>query len=217
MNNVENAIRKAQSVAALMKLPQGTQMRIEDFELFDSATYAANGQTQLVFFQSATGQNGKTEEDTNMMANGMLPNPAHFLITGVELDFQSGAAVNPASANAGRSADFDAFYKAGRLKLNVGSREGVIDCAPLGRFPAQGGKVESSVAAVAHASEGDAMVMDVARFEGRRFNLELPVLIRPNENFKLQLDWPTGAKAMPSTAAGKVYARLIGYIARSTK
>ncbi len=55
--------------------------------LYDSAAYAAAGQTQLQFFQIPQGQSSKTIADTNMKSAGQLPQPQHFLVESIEIHF----------------------------------------------------------------------------------------------------------------------------------
>ena len=53
--------------------------------LYDFQTYAAAGATSFTFFQTPTGQSGKTLADTNIETAGTLPAPKHLLVQSIEI------------------------------------------------------------------------------------------------------------------------------------
>lgn len=181
--------------------------------LYDSATYAAAGQTQLMFFQTPMGQSGKTRGDTNMELAGQLPNPKRFLLQSIELLFLPGGTIGSISAAAAASTFMDdvySFAKNGWLELFIGSKSYLIE-APLGRFPAKTQlRTESSVTTTV---AGDQVQNAYAAMIGRPYMLKAPILLEPTQNFSVSLNWPA-AVATPSTVAAKVFCILDGILYR---
>lgn len=200
--------------------------------LFDSATYAAAGQTTLNFFSLPIGQGvttapgaagTKTEADTNLTNGNILPRDNSFLCTGVEVQIYPGAAstFGPgggalADAVIGRFwNDVYAIGKSGVLRLKIGGREYVVD-GPLMNFPSTAGL--GGVAAVTStltAGVATAGEIEYARFVGQAYTLDA-LWIVPNQNFAVKIEWPA-AVATPSTVAARMFIRLRGRFTRSAQ
>lgn len=164
--------------------------------LYDRVAYAAGGQSQLIMFQNPIGQIAKTVEDTNMTNGGTLAAPINFLITSVELIYIPGVNVSTADY----IEDMKAFGDNGSLQLRVGDKTQLTE-APLRVFPPKTGlKVFSSGS------------LDVAHAEavGRPYYLDVPILLRPSQNFDVRLGWKAPLP-MPSGEAGQIVCRLDGF------
>jgi len=188
--------------------------------LYDSATYANAGQTQLQFFQVPKGQAGKTLADTNMESAGSLPSPKKFLVECIEILFFPG--VDPvtqlaAIAETEFANDVYAFAKGGYLDLFIGSKSYLTE-APLGVFPpktrleVEGAHTVNELQAVA-ADAFNHISTDYAVCAGRPYYLDPPLLLEPTQNFNVDLNWPA-AVALPSGVDGRVVVKLDGILYR---
>lgn len=185
--------------------------------LYDYQTYAIAGQTSLTFFQVPVGQSSKTIADTNMEMAGALPRPKYFLIEGIEVQFFPGNA--PGSFGAQPAAavfninDVYALSRSGSLNLFIGSKT-YLEEAPLGRFPPSN-RLEVGAAVADQTSAGANLhtKIDYAALGGRPYSLMPPVLLEPNQNFKVTLTWPT-AVPMPSGVTGRIGIVLNGILYR---
>lgn len=182
--------------------------------LYDSQTYAAAGQTQLMFFQSPQ-SSGRTLAATNMLSAGQLPSGNRFLCTGisiaylpVDLPVTTGAAV----AAANFTNDVYTFSKNGWLNFHIGNKD-YLQEAPLGRFPPRFNLRASP--AVATTVAADQYVADYASVAGIPYSIT-PVLLEPTQNFNVSLNWPT-AVATPSTHTATVFVILSGYLYRNAQ
>lgn len=183
---------------------------------YDTQTYAAAGQTQLVFFQNPVGQAGKTIQDTNMRASGQFPAPQQFLATQVCVQFKPG--ILPSRTGAGATAgaqylnDVWTVLNSGALELNVGSKNKLTD-APLGKFPPTH-LLELGSAVGDHTTLGaDGMtVIDYAEGKGMLYDIT-PINIPWAQNFDVTLKW-NNAVPLPSTVAGSLRVTLNGFLYR---
>ena len=185
--------------------------------LYDYQAYAAAGQTSLNFFQIPQGQSSKTLADTNMEAAGQLPNPKRFLIQAMEIAFFSGVTPGTfgAQAAAGYINDVNAVYKSGHVQLFIGSKP-YLDEAPLGVFAQSWGLAGFSALADSSTAGADQQSMvQYGRTVGRLYEIT-PIFIPSNQNFKVQITWPT-AVALPSTVAGRIGIRLLGTLYRNSQ
>ena len=192
------------------------------FPLYDSATYAAAGQSQITLFQTPAGSGSKTLADTNMLAAGQVQSPNVFVVTGLELLFISGAPTEFYGTAAAQDyvADVRAFYlgvpgaspKLAYLEFDSGSSYYVRE--PLFKFPPSSrlsGFAATSNATTAAASS----FYSIAFSENSGIPYQIsPLALPANQNFQVTLNWTNGVTAMPSTAAGKVYATLNGWMYR---
>lgn len=197
--------------------------------LYDSATYAAAGQTSLNFFSLPIGQGtttapgatgSKTEADTNLTNGNILPRDNSFLITGVEVQVFPGAASTFGPGSTGTLAtggqfsnDVYAIGKSGVLRLKIGGREYVVD-GPLLNFTSTAGL--GGYAAIASVATAATQVqIDYSRFVGQPYTLDA-LWIVPNQNFSVKIEWPA-AVATPSTVAARIFVRLRGRFTRSAQ
>lgn len=197
--------------------------------LYDIQTYAAAGQQQLLFFQVPKGQGGKTINDTNMEAAGQLPNPKMFLVESIEILFFPGVLPTTAVASAAIAVppavpnfanDVYTVAKSGSLKFFIGSKT-YLEEAPIGRFPPKT-RLESDPAMSLGGGvtgAGDFVVnnaADYASFAGRPYRIEPNILLEPNQNFVVELNWPA-VVALPSTTAARIGVVLDGQLIRNSQ
>lgn len=203
-------------------------VNLEDFEkvkqtLYDSDTYPAAGTTNIRFFTTPRGQQGKTTEDTNLDLAGQLPTNQLFLVQSVELLFLP----NFAYATGDRIAEFGAqqaqeiindlyqFRKAGSLRFRIGSKD-YLEEAPLHKFPSKT-KIDVCGSALADSSTGAADAQSrigYAQAAGRPYLLDPPLLLIENQNFSLELAWSNGVQALPSGTDAKVFCIFDGMLFR---
>ncbi|MES9901026.1 MAG: hypothetical protein ABW148_18670 [Sedimenticola sp.] len=188
--------------------------------LYDSATYDASaGHTQLQFFQVPQGQGGKTIADTNMKAAGQLPQPQHFLVESIEIHYFPGVLPVIDTLTLGASEftnDMYTLLKSGSLDFFIGSKS-YLEEAPIGRFPPKT-KMESHFGVhFTQASAADQQItMDYGAWVGRPYYLDPPVLLVPNQNWNVNLNWPA-AVTLPSDADGKMFVVLDGILYRQSQ
>jgi hypothetical protein len=196
--------------------------------LFDSATYAAAGQTQMTFFALPIGQGvtsapgavgAKTEADTNLTNAGLLPKGNRFLCTGLEFQFYPGN--NPgfgatADAQLGRNwNDVYAVGKSGWIRFRIQNRDYVLDGPLINMPPVVRLAGAASVTSTLTAGAATAGEIDYATFAGLPYNI-VPVFIESNQSFTVQVNWPA-AVALPSTVAGRIFCRLRGRLIRDAQ
>lgn len=187
--------------------------------LYDSATYVTAGQTQLQFFQIPQGQSSKTIADTNMKAAGQLPQPQHFLVESIELYVYPGVLPvieDTTIAESEFTNDMYTIAKSGSLDFFIGSKS-YLEEAPLNRFPPKT-KLEARFAThFTQAVAADQQIqMDYAAWVGRPYYLDPPVLLVPNQNWNVNLSWPT-VVATPSGADAKIFVVLDGILYRQSQ
>lgn len=192
------------------------QMEAITQPLYSYQLYPAAGATNLVFFQTpASGT--VTGEDTNMLAAGQLPGPQKFLIQGIGIDFLSGLAASTLGADTANSqfADAYAILKRGRCRLVIGTKE-YLEIAPLMALPPRSHM--GGVAAVTSATTAAASLqtlISTGYSDGDVF-MPVPLLLEATQNFRVVLDWPAGAVAVPSTnATSRIGVILYGTLYRS--
>jgi hypothetical protein len=188
------------------------------WNLYDSIAYPSAGATQLVFFQSPEGQNGKTLADTNMTNAGMLPSPQAFLVTGLGFYFFPGEVPSAGPAAAADSAfinDVYTFWTSNAwMSFSIGSKV-YLQEAPLLKMPPENGL--TGFAAFSNASTAaaaQAVSVGYATAAGTPYDLNPPLLVPTTQNFKISLNWPT---ATPVFANAKIYCNLTGYMYRNSQ
>lgn len=199
--------------------------------LYDSAAYAAAGQTVLTFFQQPVGQGTavlgggvKTLSDTNMNLAGQLPANQMFLVQSIEVAFfpttPTVAAAMPAAFGAQAVAvqvnDAYIFRRAGNLQMVVGSKP-YLQEAPLAKFPS---KTHFNIgAALADVTTAGASLQSRIAYAGqigRPFLLDpAPLLLESSQNFSVTLNWPEGNQVISNPA--KVVVILDGYLYRRSQ
>lgn len=191
--------------------------------LYDFTTYASAGQTSLQFFQIPKGQSSKTIADTNMTAAGQLPQPQYFLVESIEILLFPGVDIGTEVTTIAETEfanDMYAVAKGGSLDLFIGSKT-YLEEAPLGRFPP---KTKLNVSAAhalqlkqAMAADAEALVStEYAAWAGRPYYLDPPVLLVPNQNFSITLNWPS-AVALPSSVDARIGVVLDGILYRQSQ
>lgn len=196
--------------------------------LYDSAVYAAAGQTQLTFFNLPIGQGTgfgggtKTLMDTNMTNASMLPQNVQFLLEWVEVLFlpttPSVAAQMPAAFGAQAIAqivnDAFIFYRVGNLRLQIGQKD-YIQEAPLMKFPPlQNFDVSAALADVTTAGANLQSRIAFATARGRPYFLRSPIRIVSGQNFGVTLNWDT---VQAITNPARVFLTLGGILYRRSQ
>ena len=221
-----NQTSRSELAAHRVTVP-GTQDEIYA-PLYDSATYATAGQTQLTFFALPIGQGTttapgatgtKTEADTNLTNAGLLPKGNRFYCTGLEFIFLPGN--NPgfgatADASLGRNwNDTYAVAKSGWVRFRIQNRDYILD-GPLQNFPPVTRLAGvASVTSTLTAGAATAGEIDYCSFAGMPYNL-VPVFIESNQSFTVQVNWPA-AVSLPSTTAARIFCRLRGRLIRDAQ
>lgn len=205
--------------------------------LYDRLVYDDAGHVQLNFFQlpigqgssSATGGTGavKTRDDTNMESAGQLPSPKMFLATSIEVIFEPGSI---STANAWSPIDIAYLTNASAASVNVvqeiGAQNDVarilqsgwldffvgdtsqLQNARLDSFPPKT-RIEANAAQMVSGNLGISGLM-MTRATGRPFFLNPPVLLMPNVNFRVSLNW--GVAVVTATGDNaRITVRLDGF------
>lgn len=184
--------------------------------LYDSGTYAIAGQTQMNFFQVPRGQSNKSLEDTNMESAGQLPAGKFFFVTGIEIGIYPNIEIASLGAPAAQEQANDVydFAKRGWLNLFIGSKS-YLEEAPLNKFPSKNGLIISgamSDATTAAAALNNRVIY--ANMGGRPYDLKPGILLTPNQNFSVSLNWAT-VQAVSATM--KIYVNLSGFLYRQSQ
>jgi hypothetical protein len=198
--------------------------------LYDSAAYAAAGQSLLTFFQTPQGAGvgfgggAKSVSDTNMVLNGQLPSGQMFVVSSIEVEFQPTTptvaaqmpAANGAQAVAAIINDAYIFWRSGSLTLRILAKDYNQE-APLMLFPS---RCDFSLqAAFSDATTAAAAQQQRAAFAstyGQPYQLAPNNLLIPETtNFKVTLAWPEGLQAITNPA--RVFVRLGGMMARQAQ
>lgn len=193
------------SIAALRKYNVN---RVGQYEviwspLYEYQTYPTGGQTLLTFFQNTVGSIAGGKSTTNILAAGQLPRPQEFLITGVQVTFEVGAAVENTGTSLPNFQDVFDVSNSGNLDLFVGSKSYLTD-APIGVFPQQWGIYnDNAIGAVVNT--------DYSRPIGRYYSIT-PVKLPANQNFNVTLNWPEGVVTITTQAV--IGVRLDGFLYR---
>lgn len=175
--------------------------------LYDFQVYPALGNSIMTFFQVPLGQGtpAKTYEDTNMESAGQLPTPKMFLVEQISCFFFPGLPIVSA-AFAQQLNDLQQFVESGYLEFFIGSKP-YLDEAPLLRFPQPNwifGFAASFDADVAYGAAS-----------GKPYAMEPPILLIPNQNFKVTLNWPNGLQ--PVSVAARVGVVMNGILYRNSQ
>ncbi len=181
---------------------------------YEYQVYPTGGQTQLTFFQNPVGAVAGGLSTTNVRSAGQFPRPQEFLVTGIQVTFEVGAAIAVDALARVQTNWQDAFdvANAGNLELFIGSKSYLND-APLGVFPQQYGLsgAGDTSSATTTAATDIAKVLDYARPVGKYYQIT-PVKIPANQNFNVTLNWPEGVVTV--TTAGVIGVRLDGFLYR---
>lgn len=197
--------------------------------LYDSAVYPAAGTVQLSFFQTPQGSGvgfgggAKSLSDTNMVLNGQLPTGQMFVASSVEIEFQpttpTVAAQMPAAFGAQAIAqivnDAYVFWRSGNIQITILQKK-YLQEAPLMRLPSQSDfSVQAAVADISTTGASFQSRIAFASAYGPVYSLSPNNLLIPSTtNFIVQLAWPEGLQALPSTNPARTFVRLGGMQAR---
>lgn len=194
------------------------QLEVVRQSLYDFQQYGTAGSTQFTFFAIPQGQSSKTRADTNMPTAGSLPAPQRFAIQGIEVYFFPG--VNPSAAGAAAGIDnFTndtwSFWKATAwLDLFIGSKSYITE-APVLRFPSSARL--DGWAGMSDASTAGANLFartSYASASGRPYIVDPPILLEPNQNFNVTINYPTAVSVSANARVGVV---LNGVLVRNSQ
>ena len=185
--------------------------------LYDRQVYPTAGLTQLLFFQNPKGVGGRTAADTNVEVAGSLPQPKWLLVESIEIHFFPGVAVAQSGAALAESEFTNDVYDVltGQAFLNffIGSKT-YVEEAPLIRFPPKTRlHGESAYATTVAASQ---LSYDYAAACGRPYFIDPEVLLIPNQNFNVSINFPT-AIATPLGADAAIEVILDGILYRQSQ
>jgi hypothetical protein len=197
------------------------QFEVTRQSLYDRQTYdGTNGNTILTFFQDPIGQGGKTKEFTNMESAGQLPMPKNFIVTSIELHIFPGIDIGTegTAAETEFANDIYTIAKHGYLDFFIGSKSFLTE-APLVCFPPKTRLYVTAAHALQLKQEVDAdetlqVSTEYAAFDGRPYAIDPRITLIPNQNFNVTLNWPTGAKPLPSGEDASVFIKLDGLLYR---
>ena len=172
--------------------------------VYEYQAYPVTGLNTLTFFQNTVGSVAGQLSTTNIRAAGAFPRPQEFLVTGVEVTFEVGAAVAGAAAIPANVQDAFDVLNSGNLELFIGSKAYLND-APIGVFPQQYGLNIDAY------QGGGLFGTNYARPIGRYYRIT-PVKIPANQNFNVSLNWPEGLVTVAAEAT--IGVRLNGFLYR---
>lgn len=209
-------------VPNLQKLQQFAVNRQGQYEvvrqtLYDRVTYPTAGATSFLFFQNPKGSGGRTAADTNIEVAGSLPQPKWFLVESIEIHLFPGVSIGISGAALAESEFSNDVYSVltgkGFLNFFIGSKT-YVEEAPLIRFPPKTRLyAESAYATTVAASQ---LSYDYAAACGRPYFIDPEVLLIPNQNFNVSLNFPT-AIATPSGADAAIEVVLDGILYRQSQ
>lgn len=209
--------------------------------LYDRLIYPVAGLTQLRYFQlpqgqgitSAVGGAGavKTLDDTNMESAGQLPSPKAFLATSIEVIVDPGMVsaanawspldiafiTNSSAASVGVVPELDSANSvnliliSGWLDFFVGSAS-YLQASRSDSFPAK--SYSASDTSIAVSGNLGFSGLQTTRAVGRPFYLNPPILLMPNVNFVVTLNWPV---AVAINQNARVTVRLDGIMYRNAQ
>lgn len=179
----------------------------------------------------------KSLADTNMESAGQLPSPKAFLATSIEVIFEAGSTATanifapqpPFSGNPASTVSLASFGGAlggndvhnvlasGWLDLFIISKS-YLQNARLDSFPPHSYICVDSSAAFSGGPVAtvSAIHCGLTRAVGRPFYINPPVLLMPNTNFVVTLNWPV-AVATPSGFNGRAAVRMDGFLYRNAQ
>lgn len=193
------------------------QIEVVRQSLYSFETYAMAGQTQLTFFANPVGVGGRTLADTNMTLAGQIPSGQRFAVQSMEVYFIPG--VFPSIAPAATTIDahvndiWEVYTGDAWLQLNIGSKP-YLQEALLQRLPPAtrmaGFAGMASQAAVADVLTRTSHIAAC----GMLYRIDPVLLLEPNQNFSVTINWPT---AIAISAAGTIGVVMGGVTARNSQ
>lgn len=210
------------NVPNLTKLQQFAVNRQGQYEvvrqtLYDRLTYPTAGGTSFLFFQNPKGSGGRTAADTNIEVAGSLPQPKWFLVESIEIHFYPDVAIGQTAGAAAAPEFSNDVYSVltgkGFLNFFIGSKT-YVEEAPLIRFPPKTRLYNESAVATTNATQQ--LTVDYSAACGRPYFIDPEVLLIPNQNFNVSLNFPT-AIATPSGQDAAVEVILDGILYRQSQ
>lgn len=197
------------AVTDMEKMEASTQ------QLYSFQTYAAAGQTSLVFFQNPYGAAGVTLADTNMQSAGMLPAPQKFLVQGIGVRFISGLAASTLGAASADNAlnDTNAILRTGILSMEISSKN-YLTVTPLAELPCRA--YTAGMAGLSNATTPAASLasnVNLAWVRGDVFRPN-PLLLESTMNFRVTITWPVAVPVPSTNAASRLGVYLYGTLYR---
>lgn len=193
--------------------------------LYDFATYAFAGTTQQYrFFALPQGQGTppKTLADTNMTLAGQLPAGTSFEVRAIEVAVFPGVLPALGQQNSAGAAGVAQFvndvwtlFRNGYLSMRILAKD-YLQVAPIGQFPytkelsLAGFQSDTTTAGAAQLNR-----VAYAAFGGQQFAIT-PVLLTPNLNFDVTLNFPT-TTALPSGVDARLGVILRGIYNRNSQ
>lgn len=166
--------------------------------LYDTQTYTSGTTTILPFFTSSPAN----ESISNVNPPAMLPNPEAFLIKNIGWmvpNTEETAAQGAAGATASKFNDIILLANTGILKLFIGDKP--YGPWPLYRLPIATFPKGSVAVAGATATN---FVTQYGNTDGPMYPLLPPLLIAPNQKFRVSVEWPAGAVTLTANASIKL-------------
>lgn len=199
---------------------RGVQEKIYQ-PLYDTALYPTAGVASMTFFQNPVGSNNKTLSDTNMKSAGQMPSPQSFLIKEISIQWYPGQTTSApvqgpvaAATVSGSLNDMAKIFRSGYLSIDIGSKN-YLQHGPLDQFPPRA-HLNANVA-VSDATTAAAALcsrIEVPFIDGEVYDIT-PIMLEPNQNFSVTLNWPEGVQSLPSgDALARIQVTLWGLLFR---
>lgn len=194
------------------------QIEVVRQSLYSFETYAMAGQSTLTFFANPVGAGGRTLADTNMTLAGQIPAGQRFALQTMEVYFIPGVFPSAAPAAAGIDNHVNDIWEVytgdAWLELKIGSKP-YLQEAPLLRLP-------PSTRLIGFAGLADATTAAPGLFSrtshiaasGAVYRIEPVLLLEPNQNFAVTINWPA---LVPISVAGTLGVVMGGVNARNSQ
>jgi len=194
------------------------QIEVVRQSLYSFETYVMAGQSTLTFFANPVGSGGRTLADTNMTLAGQIPSGQRYALQTMEVYFIPG--VFPSAANAAPGIDnhvndiWEVYTSDAWLELKIGSKP-YLQEAPLVRMP-------PSTRLIGFAGLSDSTTAAAAQFQrtshiaasGAVYRIEPVLLLEPNQNFSVTVNWPA---LVPISVSGTLGVVMGGVQARNSQ
>lgn len=187
--------------------------------LYDRVVYPTAGATQFLFFQNPKGVGGRTAADTNVEVAGSLPQPKWLLVESIEIHLFPGVLPSEAGDGVTASQFINDVYSVltGQAFLNffIGSKT-YVEEAPLIRFPPKTRLHAEAAVSTDNNAAPASLSIDYASACGRPYFIDPEVLLIPNQNFNVSLNFPA-AIATPSGENAAIEVVLDGILYRQSQ
>src|SRR6185312_15316498 len=189
--------------------------------LYDILNYPAAGTAGLTFYQRTVGSGGTTLSDTNMAAQGALPQPQQFMIHAISVDWYPGTEATALPVTYGAGAANGAindmvkvFRYGGYAVFTIGTKQ-YLQLAPLSKLPSRTAfDFHAAASDTTTAGAGQQWRAQAPYIRGPMFHVT-PMLIPPMQNWNLQLVWPTLIPLGTSSSTTYIGVTLYGELYRA--